>query len=441
LSAPAARASSRYAWYVVAVLTLANVAGWIDRQILTLLVVPIRRDLGISLTEMSYLIGLPFAIFYTFMGLPIARLADRSNRRNIIAGGIALWSIMTALCGLAGSYARLLLARIGVGVGEAALAPPAASLLADYFPRERLSTAMSVYSLGIFLGSGLAYVIGGWVVGLVSAQEVWTWPVLGALRPWQTVFIAVGLPGLLIALLMLTVREPARGAAPGPPVSLTELFAYVRHNARSYVTLSGGFALSASVNIGIAAWLATFLIEAHGWTAARAGVVQGTLTMTVGVAGVLLGGRVADEFVRRGFVDGPLRVGVIGSAGMLVAATAYPLVGSPQAAVAWLAVVNLFAAFPWGAASAAAAELVPRPMRAQGVALHFFVVSLVSSALGPWAVAVLAEHVFGRDSALGYALAAVNVIGMGAAILLFTTGMAAYRRTVAQRDSWAGERA
>lgn len=438
---PNPRTGTRYAWYVVAVLTLANVVGWIDRQILTLLVVPIRRDLDISLTEMSYLIGLPFAIFYTLMGLPIARLADRGNRRNIIAAGIALWSVMTALCGLAGSYGRLLAARIGVGVGEAALAPPATSLLADYFPREKLSTAMSVYSLGIFLGSGLAYFIGGWVVGLVSAQETWTWPLFGDLRPWQTVFLAVGLPGLLVAALMFTVREPERQLADTRAVPLRTLARYVRENLRAYLALSGGFALSASVNIGIAAWLATFLIQSLGWTAARAGMVQGTLTMTVGVAGVLLGGRVADWFVRRGHLDGPLRVGVIGAFGMLIAATAYPLATSAAAVIAWLAVVNLFAAFPWGAAAAAAAEIVPRPMRAQGVALHFFVTSLVSSLLGPWSVAYVAESVLKNESLLGYALAAVNVVGMTAAIALFIIGMPAYRRTVAARDGWLSSRA
>lgn len=429
--------SRRYAWYVVGVLTLANVSGFVDRQILSLLVVPIRRDLDLSLTEMSYLIGLPFAIFYTLMGMPIARLADSSSRRSVIGVGIAIWSVMTALCGLAGTFWRLLFARTGVGIGEAALQAPATSLIADYFPRERLGGAMSVYSLGVFLGSGLAYFIGGWVVGLVSAQEVWQWPIVGAIRPWQTVFIMVGLPGLLIALLMLTVREPERQDHSTGTVPLATIARYVRENRRTFTCHSLGFALSATVNYGIAAWLATFLIQTHGWSAARAGMVQGALTMTVGVLGVLAGGPVADWLVRRGRPDGALRVGIIGATGMLVSASVYPLVESAAAVIAWLVVVNFFAAFPWGAASAAAAEIVPSRMRAQGAAIYFFVLSLVSSALGPWSVAAVAEYGFGGDAGLAPALAIVNMIGMAGAIALFAYGLPAYRRTLSLRDGWS----
>ena len=427
----------RYAWYVVGVLTLANVSLWIDRQIISLLVVPIRRDLGLSLTEVSYLIGLPFAIFFTIAGLPIARLADSGNRRGVIAVGIALWSVMTALCGLAGSFMRLLLARIGVAVGEASLAPSAASMLADYFPRDRLSSVMSVYSLGIYLGSGLAYFIGGWIVGLVSAQETWTWPLVGVIRPWQTVFLMVGLPGLAVSLLMLTVREPQRRDQTHGTVPLSRLVAYVRSNMRSFICLSFGFALSASVNIGIAAWLATFLIQKYGWTAARAGMVQGLLTMTIGVVGVLTGGRIADALVRRGHSDAALRVGILGSLGMLVFATGYPFAGSGTAVVAWLAFVNFFAALPYGAAAAAAAEIVPPSMRAQGVALYFVVIGLVSSALGPWSVAAVTDYAFRSDAALPNALVIVNVVGMCGAIALFVIGLPAYRRTLALRDGWS----
>ena len=422
-------------WYAVAVLMLANLSGFIDRLILALLVPAIRRDLGLSLTETGILIGAPFAIFYSLLGLPIARLADRRSRRNVIAIGIALWSVMTAVCATAGTFWRLLFARIGVGVGEAGLQAPATALIADLFPRERLSTAMSVYSMGIFLGSGLAYFIGGWIVGLVSAESLWTVPLIGEIRPWQSVFLIVGLPGLLIALLMLTVTEPRRATAAAPP-RFTALFAWMRSNARTFVCLIGAFTSSATVNYGIALWLATFLVTTHGWAASRAGMVQGVLTMTVGTIGVLSGGRLADWLARRGRVDAPLRVGIVGAAGMLVSATAYPLVDSAAAAVAWLVVVNFFAAFPWGVASTAAAETVPAAMRSQGAAFFYLILNLVSFAVGPWAVGAITDYVFGADSALRYALAVVNVIGMGVAIVLFVSGMEAYRRTVEARDAW-----
>lgn len=433
-------ASSRYAWYVVAVMTLAYVSAFVDRQILSLLVPAIKRDLGISDTQMSYLIGLAFSVFFTFLGLPIARLADRRSRRNIMATGVGLWSVFTASCAMAQTYGRLLVMRVGVGVGEATINAPSVSLIADYFPRERLSRAMSVFSLGIFLGSGLAYFIGGSIVGLVSEQGHWTVPVIGSIRPWQSVFLVVGLPGLLIALLFLTIREPERrtaGLVNGGPLPYRALFDYLRLNRRTFFTHSFGFAVSALVNYGIAAWLATFLMRTYGWTAEHAGHVQGLLTMTIGVIGTLVGGWLADWYVRHGKVDGPLRVGMIGAAGMLVSATAYPLMPTAALAVGWLAVVNFFAALPWGAASAAAAEIVPGALRAQGAAIYFFVLNLVSSTLGPTSVAVLTDYVFRDEMAIRYSLATVNVVGMTVTLALFAFGLPAYRRTVAVRDSWS----
>ena len=428
--------SERYAWFVVGVLVLANISSWIDRQIMALLAEPIRRDLGLSLTQTSYLIGVPFALFFAVMGFPIARMADRGNRRNIIAIGIAAWSVMTALCGLANSFGKLMLARIGVGVGEASLQAPGTSLIADYFPRERFGTAMGVYSMAVFIGSGLAYLLGGWVIGIASAQELWSVPLAGALRPWQVVFLFVGLPGLLISLLMLAVREPPRTMPAAAAVPYSRLFAYMRDNARTFTCVLIGYGMSSAVNIGIAAWLATFFVQKLGWTPARAGVVMGILTMTIGALGTVAGGRVSDAFARRGQADGPLRVGIIASAGMLVFATAYPFAPTPVLTVVLLAIVNFFAAFPWGAAYAGAALIVPAPMRAQGIAIFFFVLTLISAGLGPLGVAAITDFIFRDDAALGYALATVNIIGMGSAIALFTFGLPAFRRTLANRDSW-----
>jgi len=436
----AAGTESRYAWYVVGVLTLANVSGFLDRQVLSLLVPAIERDLNISDTQMSYLIGLSFSVFYTVLGLPIAWWADRANRRNVMAAGVTLWSLMTMLCGLVATYPRLLLARIGVGVGEATLNAPSVSLIADYFPRERVGIARSVWSLGTFLGSGLAYFIGGSIVGLVTAVGTITLPIIGPLRPWQLVFVLVGAPGLVVALLMLTVRDPRRARPRERTASRIALFPYVRANLRTFVTLGVGFALSAAVNFGIAAWLATFLVRTYGWTPARAGVVQGILTMTVGVGGTLAGGRVADVLVRRGRIDAPLRVGIIGALGMLVSASAYPLMPTPALAVAWLVVVNFFAAFPWGPAAASPAVIVPAPIRTQGVALYYFVLSLLSGALGPTAVAFCTDRIFHDPQALRYSLVIVNVVGMMLTIALLASGMSAYRET-AQRVDGDGARA
>jgi MFS family permease len=425
------------------VLTLANVSGFVDRQILSLLVVPIRRDLGISDTQMSLLMGLSFVLFQTVLGVPIGRLADSRSRRTIIAAGIAAWSVMTMACGLARTYAQLLVARVGVGVGEAALQAPAVSLVTDYFPRARRATAMSVYTLGTFVGSGLAYLVGGTIAGAGTAPGRLEWPLVGEVFPWQAVFFVVGAPGLLIALLFLTVREPARhGAIAGAgPASVAALWRHVRANAATFTTQSLGFALSATVNYGIAAWLPTFLVRTYGWPVARAGIVQGTLTMTVGVLGVVSGGRVADRLVRRGVVDGPLRVGIAGALGMFVFAGLYPLMPTAGFAVLLLVPVNFFAAFPWGAAYTAAAETMPNSLRAQGTALYVLVINLVSGVLGATAVALVTDRVFGDDLALRYSLSIVSATGMLAAATLLAAGLGPYRRTIAggERGAAAGD--
>jgi MFS family permease len=438
MSEPESVVSPRYAWWVVAVLTLANVSGFVDRQILSLLVRPIQRDFGITDTQMSYLLGLSFAVFYSVLGIPIARWADRSSRRTIIGGGVALWSVFTTLCATASTFGRLFIMRLGVGVGEATLQAPGVSLISDYFPRERLSRAMSVYSLGIFVGSGLAYLIGGWVVGFAAAAGTVDVPLIGAVHPWQTVFIAVGLPGLIVAALIFSIREPARrtnaagDARPQEPFSV--FLRYVAANRLAYAAHGLGFAISAAVNFALASWIPTLLVRAFGWNEGRAGIVQGSLTITIGVVGVLVGGRLADSYVARGKLDGPMRVGILGAVGMLVAATAFPLMPTAGLAVAWLAVVNFFAAFPWGAAAAAAAEMAPLRLRAQSVALFFLLLNLVSQTMGPMAVALFNDHVFGRGAGVRYSIAIVSSVGMLLTIGLLSAGLAAYRETVASRD-------
>lgn len=195
--------SNLAAWTTVAILMVAYVLSFIDRQILNLLVGPIRRDLAISDTEMSLLMGLSFALFYTLCGIPLGRMADNRSRRGLILFGVLVWSAMTAACGLARSYWQFLTFRVGVGVGEAALSPAAYSLIADSFPRERRATAISVYSMGIYLGSGLAFLLGGLVIKFASAQGDVHLPLFGEVRPWQLIFLILGAAGVLFCLLLL----------------------------------------------------------------------------------------------------------------------------------------------------------------------------------------------------------------------------------------------
>ena len=432
--------SPRYAWYVVAVLTLANTSAFIDRQILGLLVGPIRRDLGISDTQMGVLYGLAFAVFYTLLGIPLGRAADRGSRRGIIGAGIALWSIMTVLCGVARSYDELLLARFGVAIGEAALAAPALSLIADYFRPERRATALSVYAIGIYLGAGLANLVGGALLTRFDGSTSVAWPLLGEIRAWQQVFVLVGLPGLLIAALVSTVREPVRRETgqrdDSRPFPISDVLRYVRVNGRTYACHGIGYALFALVNFATAAWLPTHLIRTYGWTAARAGITLGSLTITVGVLGVVAGGRLADALLARGRTDAKLRVGIIAALGNLACGAAYTLAPDAALSVAALVPYNFFASFAFGAATAAVQEITPNRMRAQVGALYISAVTLVGLGLGPSVVGLLTDRVFGEDSAVRFSLLAVTIVGLVGAAGILAAGLAPYRRSVAYRAAW-----
>lgn len=430
MTAGPSRASLAYAWFVVGVLLMAYIFSFVDRQILSLLVGPIRKDLGISDTQMSLLLGFSFAIFYTICGIPLGRMADTRSRRGLIAAGIVLWSAMTAACGLAKHYWQLFAARIGVGVGEAALSPAAYSMIADYFPRESRATAISVYSMGIYLGSGIAFLLGGLVIKFASAQGMMDLPLVGATRPWQVVFFILGAAGMVFSLAFLAVREPPReGVAGEPGASTREVWNYLKRNRRTVLTHNFGFALIALTSYGATSWVPSFFVRVHGWEIADVGLVYGLIVMIFGSSGIVIGGRIADRLLRAGKVDANLRVALYSAIGSIPFGIAYPLVGSPMVAAALLAPAVFFLSMPFGVGPAAIQEIMPARMRGQASAVYLFVVNLVGLGLGPTAVAVITDYVFHDDNAVGYSLLLVGACAQLAAILCLACGLGSYRES------------
>ena len=428
----------RHAWYAVAVLTLANVSGFIDRQILSYLVVPMKRDLGVSDTQISLLMGLGFVLFYSVLGIPIGRMVDRGSRRVVTAVGVALWSVMTTLTGFTRTFNQLMLTRIGVGIGEATLGPASVSIIADLFPRRLLGVAMSVYMTGTFFGSGIGYALGASVVHVVDALGTITLPVVGTIHAWQSVFFMVGLPGFAIALLCLTMREPVRQQETGAvAIPFGEVLDYMKQHATTIGALTFGFAASAAVNYGIGAWMGSFFMRTHHWSDVQAGSWQGLNTIIFGPIGTLLGGRLADVWRRQGHSDAPLRVGIMAAAGMILTAGVYPVVSSATVAAALIIPVNIFAAMPWGAANVAIAEVMPPRMRGQGTAIYQLIVNLMAGILGPTSVALITDHVFGNERALRWSLMICTIVGMTITIGLLSLGRPAYRKTVAMREAGA----
>lgn len=424
-----------YAWFVVVILMIAYVFSFVDRQILNLLVGPIRRDLGISDTQMSLLMGFSFAVFYTILGIPLARVADSRSRRGLIAAGIVVWSAMTALCGLAKQYWQLLLFRIGVGVGEAALSPAAYSMIADYFPPERRASAMSVYSMGIFLGSGIAFLLGGLVIQYAAAQGALLLPVVGEVRPWQTVFLILGSAGILFSFALLLVREPPRQGVVAGQSSLPfrDVVAYLWTHRRAVLNHNIGFALLAMCSYGTTAWIPTYFVRSHGWSAAQIGIVFGLIVTVFASAGIIIGGRIADRWIRRGRTDAAMRVGVLAALIAIAGGALYLL--APSGTLAAIALVPpVFAlAMPFGAAPAALQEIVPNRMRGQTTAVYLFMTNMIGLGIGPTAIALFTDYVFADDQSLRWSMLIVGASASLASILFLTAGMKPYREMLASR--------
>jgi len=355
------------AWSSLGVLMVAYTVSFVDRTILSLLIPPIQQDLGLTDTSVSLLVGMAFAVFYTFMGIPLGRLADRYNRRNLIATGIFVWCLMTAACGLARNFWQLFLARVGVGVGEASLSPAAYSLITDLFPKERLGRAIAVYSFGLPVGSGLALLIGGYAIAGIAALPPVTLPAVGTLSPWQLTFMLVGLPGLLVGLLVMGLREPPRRDRLAPAASgedrLPEegLLAFLRTHQRLLVLQFSGLSLLVIIVYGCTAWMPTFFIRVHGWTASEIGYAYGVIFLLFGTSGLYTGGLLADRWWRSGRRDAHLRVVILSVATMTPCFALMPVVGSPYAALALLALATFTSSLHGGVAGAALQLITPKP--------------------------------------------------------------------------------
>jgi MFS family permease len=406
--------SERRGWLVVGVLCACAIVSFIDRQIINLLVEDLKRDLAITDTRISLLQGLAFALFYATCAIPLGRLADVANRKRIVLGGLLVWTLATGGCGLAASFTHLFVARVLVGVGEATLTPNTFSMLADLFPPKRLALPCSVFTGASFVGSAVALLGGGALLGHLATVDPLVLPVVGELKVWQAAFLLAALPGVFVAiLLVLFVREPVRrGSVANVPVerpSLRDVAAFYRRNLRALNAVFFGVSLLGAVQFSIGAWGPAYFMRVHHWTPPQVGFAYGTILLICGTGGAIAGGWLADRLEAR-HGQGHLRTALISAFGTIPFVIAFPLASSGTAAALLLAPVVFVGSLSLGAGPALIPVLAAPRMRGVLVASYLFAASLIGQAAGPWLVAACTDFVFGTPAAVRYSLVIVPVV-------------------------------
>ena len=418
-------------WYAVIILLLAYILSFVDRIIMSLLVIPIQSDLGISDTQMGLLMGLAFAIFYVAIGIPIAKLSDEKSRRIIVSIGIFLWSLMTAACGLAKSFSHLFFARIGVGVGEATLSPAAYSMIADYFSENKLGRAIAVYQSGALFGGGLAFIIGGIVVNFAINADSIALPIIGLLQPWQIAFIIVGLPGVLMALVMLTVKEPKRTGMKeefGKSVSVRDTVKFVVTNWKVYMAVFVGFGMLAIPITTVFTWFPTYLQRVHEVSIAESGRVLGLILFFLSSSGVLFGGWLVDYLKSKNYQDSFFRVGLMAAVLPVPFSLFVSSLANLDTTIALLCPFVFFASMPLAIGPIVLQIISPNQLRAQMAAIYMLFMNLLTAAIATTGIGFITDYLLHNDLAVGQSITIVNLISAPVAFISLAYGLFHYNK-------------
>lgn len=419
------------AWLTVAILFLLYILSLTDRNIMALMVGPIKRDLGLSDLQISLLQGPAFAVLFCLCAIPLGMALDRYSRRVVLYLSVTLWSIAAASCGLAGSFAALAVARAGVGAGESGFGTGSYSIVGDSFPPHRVSLAMSVFIMGGVMGAGIVFLLGGPIVAAAMKAGPTVWPLFGLLQPWQQVFIMTGAPGILLALLVFAFREPPRRKGPASAgAGYGEAIAYMRLHKPLYVAAFVGFGLAYAATIGFQLWTPVYLARIHGWQPGRIGPVIG-IAQIAAAAMIPIHGYIVDRLYRGGRKDAHLvwcLFTVLAAAPFGIAAF---LVSSPWASVTcyWFFMALILSTSSMGPAMVQVAT--PQHLRGRVSALYVLASGLIAMAGGPAFIGVVTTLVIGDEMKVGWSLIASVLCVLLPAALLFALGRASMRRAQA----------
>lgn len=417
-----------YAWFTVAVLLVVYTFSFIDRQILALLGPAIKADFGISDTEFGLLAGFAFALFYTVIGLFCARIADRRSRIGLIAIGLFLWSLATAASSVAKNFTQLFLLRMGVGVGEATLGPAANSIITDSFPKERLATALSVYAMGIPVGSALAFIVGGAIIPIADKMPDLHFLTFSVATGWQKALFLVGVPGILLTVLVLALKEPERKGQIGEveAIPLSEVMAFFRKRFKAYFTICFGVSMNAAFGFGSSVFLAFFFSRYHGLSGAEVGITFGLISLIAGSLGLLFGGLLADKLFRAGRKDGHIWALIAAPIGFAFPAVAVVFIENTTIVWVMVACSNFFVNSPSGVAYASLQVITPNQMRGQIISVYIMSTSLIGYGGGPFAIGFMSDYIFSGPDSLRWSYLTIALITIPLGIITFLWGRKAF---------------
>ncbi|MFK8051418.1 MAG: MFS transporter [Woeseiaceae bacterium] len=414
--------NSRYAWYMVVVLTIAYILSYVDRAILGLLIEPIKADMDLSDTQIAILLGPAFAVFYATMGLPLGYLADKRRRTWIVAAGVFVWSFATAASGLAKNFYHLLTARLSVGVGEATLGPCAMSMISDSFPRSRRGRPIAFYTAALSLGAGIASLVSAQVLSWAKSVPEIVLPVVGNVAPWQLTFFIVGAPGILVAFLLFTLREPKRQRTIGEDVtpSMSYMLRYVRARWPIYLSFLA-FPCLMTIVAYSQGWYAPMFKRTWGWEAEQYALVNGIVLLAVGPLAVNAAGWLNDKLYAQGRKDAPLLIIIVGAFILVPTGILAPLMSTPEAAMALIGVNTIGIALASATGVTGLLNITPSEIRGQVVAIYYLTISMAGLWLGPTTVGLLSDFVYGPER---LNLAAATVPALYGLPILLLTGLA-----------------
>lgn len=402
-------------WLLAALLALASIVSQFDRTVINLTVAPIKAAFGLDDTHFGMLQGLAFGLFYVVACVPLGRLADRYQRRLIIAVGLAFFSCFAMGSGLASSFAMLFLTRVGVGIGEATLTPSGLSMLSDHFPPHRLGRPVGAFLMSAPFGQGLAFILGGSLLQWLSTSPVLIGGPLAGFAPWQAAFVIVGAPGLLLVPLFLLLREPARRGASREPIPFSEVIAIVRVRSRALIPMFAGFSMVTLVVYAIFIWAPAMFQRSYGWNPGQVGLGFGLILMTCGMSGAFFSGWLTDRLTKAGLLDAPLLVAGYGFAGCGLFGAAAALMPTAPLALLLFAPAIFLSNMPFACAATAIQLIIPNQARAQVSALYITLTTLVGLTVGPMVIGLMTDHLFRDPADVRYSLAII--VGLPAPIM------------------------